>query len=263
MKSGFLQMAPVLGESPNNALKAGNLIEQAGEFDLIVLPELANSGYNFNGIDEAMELSESISKSHFVDVMQQICATRKCHIVTGFCERDGDRLFNSSLLINENGVVGKYRKIHLFNNEKDYFTPGDSQPELYKIGEWKIGMLVCFDWAFFEIWRVLALKGADLIVHPANLVVKGGGHAAVPVYAKTNSYYVITSNRTGIERDLHFTGESLIAAPDGSLLAQADSDSDVIQIAELDLSKARDKMITPKNDLIADRRPEMYGGLLD
>lgn len=256
-------MAPVMGESPNNALKVKELINSAGEFDLIVLPELANSGYNFHGLDEAMDLGESTSKSHFVDILQKVCAERLCNIVTGFCERDGDRLFNSSLLINENGIVGKYRKIHLFNNEKDYFTPGDSQPELYEIGEWKIGMLICFDWAFFEIWRVLALKGADLIAHPANLVVKGGGHAAVPVYAKTNSYYVITSNRTGVERDLHFTGESLIAAPDGRLLAQSDSDSEEIRIVDLNLSDARDKMITPKNDLIADRKPEMYGGLLD
>lgn len=263
MKSGFLQMAPILGESPNNAIKIKELISGADDFDLIVLPELANSGYRFNDIDEAMELGESISKSYFVDILQEICAERKCNIVTGFCERDGDRLFNSSLLINENGVMGVYRKIHLFNNEKDYFIPGDSQPEIYKIGEWNIGMLICFDWAFCEIWRVLALKGADLIAHPANLVVKGGGHAAVPVYAKTNSYYVITSNRTGKERDLYFTGESLIAAPDGAVLARAESDSDEFQIVDANLQDVRNKMITPKNDLLADRRPELYDGLLE
>ena len=124
-------------------------------------------------------------------------------------------------------------------------------------------MLICFDWAFPEIWRILALKGADLVAHPSNLVIRGGGHNAAPIHAKTNSYYVITSNRTGTERDLHFTGTSRISGCDGTILAEASENDEEIKIVELDLSHARDKKITQKNDLIKDRRPELYHGLLD
>jgi predicted amidohydrolase len=258
MKAGYLQMNPIPGESPNNALKAREYIENAGEFDLIVLPELANSGYNFKSKDEAFQYAEDTNKSHFVDILQKACAKLQCHIISGFSEREGDRIFNSSLLIGENGVIGKYQKIHLFNNEKDYFTPGDYQPEIYEIKGAKVGMLVCFDWAFPEIWRVLALKGADLIAHPANLVVKGGGHKAVPVYAKINGIFVITSNRIGVEGDLKFTGGSLIADPNGNLIAEASADQEETKIVEIDIKMARNKMITPKNHLLNDRRPELY-----
>lgn len=263
MRAGFLQMEPILGEGPNNALKVRSMIDGAGDFDLIVLPELANSGYNFKDKHEAMELGEDIDSSHFVDILRKICESKNCHIISGFNERENDRIFNSSLLIGKDGVIGKYRKIHLFLNEKDFFTPGDKQPEIYKIGDWNVGMLICFDWAFPEIWRILALKGADLVAHPSNLVIKGGGHNAAPIHAKTNSYYVITANRIGKEQDLEFTGASRICGCDGEILAEASADKEEIQILKLDLTKARDKKITPKNDLLKDRRPDLYYGLLD
>ena len=263
MKAGFLQFEPILGQSKKNAQRIKHLIDSTDDFDLIVIPELANSGYNFENIDEAMSLGENIPSSLFIDILIQICTERKCNIVSGFCERVDDNLFNSAVLINSDGIMGKYRKIHLFNNEKDYFLPGDSQPEIYEIDNCRVGMLVCYDWAFPEIWRLLALRGADIVAHPANLVVVGGGHAAVPVHAKINSYFVITANRVGTERNLSFTGGSQIACPDGSIPALAGKDDEEIKTIDLDINSARNKKITPKNDLLTDRRPELYDGLLD
>jgi predicted amidohydrolase len=263
MRAGFLQMEPILGEGPNNALKIKRMIDGAGDFDLIVFPELANSGYNFKDKEEAMELGEDIDSSHFVDILRKICENKNCHIISGFNERENDRLFNSALLIGKDGVIGKYHKIHLFLNEKDYFTPGDKQPEIFKIGDWNVAMLICFDWAFPEIWRIVALKGADLVAHPSNLAIKGGGEKAAPVHAKINRFFVITANRIGKERDIDFTGGSRICGHDGEILAEASLDKEEIRIVKLDLAKARDKKITPKNDLLKDRRPDLYCGLLD
>lgn len=261
MKVGFLQMEPMLGESPNNALQARILIDKAGDFDLLVMPELANSGYNFKDKDHAFQHAEDITKSHFLDILQKICSRRNCHIVTGFNEREGDHAFNSALLINKDGVVGKYQKIHLFNREQEYFRRGDYLSQVYQIGDAKVGMLVCYDWAFPEVWRLLALKGADIIAHPANLIVRGGATKAVPAHARVNSFYVVTANRIGVETDLQFTGGSTIVDPEGCTLAEASEDQEEIMIVDIDIEKARDKNITPNNHLLNDRRPELYKGL--
>ena len=127
-------------------------------------------------------------------------------MVSGLNERDGDRLYNSAVLVGPEGYVGRYRKLHLFMNEKDYFQPGDAGLPVFDIGACKVGMLVCFDWQFPEAWRVLALKGADVICHPANLVLPGLAQRAVPIHALTNRVYVVTGNRTGTEGGLDLHG---------------------------------------------------------
>jgi len=258
MKAGFLQMEPKLGEGPQNALHIRELIGKMDRFDLIVLPELANSGYNFRNPEMAMELSEDVERSHFVDILQKVCADKHCRIVTGFNERDGNKIYNSALLIDENGVAGKYRKIHLFMNEKDYFTPGDESPEVFNVDGWQVGMLICFDWAFPEIWRTLALKGADLIAHPANLILEDRAQAAVPVHAMLNRFYVITSNRIGTEDNLTFTGGSFIVDPNGLVISRAAKNVEESCLVEISIDTPRNKKITPRNDVLADRRPDFY-----
>ncbi|MGC9332990.1 MAG: nitrilase-related carbon-nitrogen hydrolase, partial [Anaerolineae bacterium] len=131
-----------------------------------------------------------------------------------------------------------------------------------EIGACRLGMLVCFDWIFPEAWRVLALKGADVICHPSNLVLPGLAQRAVPIHALTNRVYVVTANRVGTEDDLTFTGMSTIASPTGDVLAQASPADEAVSLVEVDLALARDKRITARNDLFADRRPEAYGTLL-
>jgi predicted amidohydrolase len=131
-------------------------------------------------------------------------------------------------------------------------------------GDWRcrIGILICFDWQFPEAWRVLALKGADVVCHPSNLVLPGLAQRAVPLHAMMNRVFVILANRYGTERHLSFTGESLLISPRGEELSRAPADADAILIAEIDPAAARDKWVTPRNDLIADRRPELYGEIV-
>ena len=123
--------------------------------------------------------------------------------------------------LTRDGIAGHYRKLHLFVNEKDIFEPGDLGLPVFDRPYGRVGMQVCFDWAFPEAWRVLALKGADVICHPANLVLPGLAQSALPIYALTNRVFIATANRVGTEGELTFTGTSLIADPGGRVLSQA------------------------------------------
>jgi len=134
---------------------------------------------------------------------------------------------------------------------------------VFDIGLCKIGMLVCFDWIFPEVWRIVALKGAEIICHPSNLVLPGLAQKAVPIHALTNRIYTITANRIGTEGNLSFTGLSTIANPNGDILFQASRTEEETVIKDIDIRLARDKIITKKNDLFSDRRPEEYSLLTE
>jgi predicted amidohydrolase len=258
MKIGFVQFAPVLGDLDGNLAIIERLLKAAPAADVLVLPELCSTGYNFSSARQARDLSEDIGHSRFVALLETICADRGFHMVAGMAERDGDKLFNTSILVGSRGYVGRYRKLHLFMNEKDIFAPGDFAPPIFDIGICKLGMLICFDWIFPEIWRVLALQGADLICHPSNLVLPGFCQRAIPIHALINRFYVVTANRIGTEGELTFTGMSTIADAKGNVLAQASSTDEEIGVAEMDVTLSRDKKMTPRNDVLTDRRPEFY-----
>jgi predicted amidohydrolase len=262
MKVGFVQFAPVLGDVEATMRKIDRLIGADVAADIWVLPELCNSGYNFSSREQAWETSEAVSGSVFVQYLESVCERLDCHVVSGFNERDGDSLYNSAVLVGPGGYVGTYRKLHLFLNEKDHFEPGDVGLPVFDVGSCKLGMLVCFDWIFPEVWRVLALKGADVICHPSNLVLPGFAQRAVPIRALTNRVYVVTANRIGVEGDLTFTGLSTIADPRGDVLVQASQVEEEVGVVGVDVGLARDKWITPRNDIFADRRPGDYSFLL-
>lgn len=258
MKIGFIQFAPRLCDLDVNIKKISSYAEQFQDADLLVMPELCNSGYNFQSAEQAYKTSEEICRSEFVKFLESTCKSNSMFIVSGFNERDGKEIYNSSVLIGPDGYIGKYRKLHLFVNEKNYFKPGDAGLPVFDIGICKVGMLVCFDWMFPEVWRILALKGADIICHPSNLVLPGLCQRAVPIHALTNRVYTVTANRIGTEDDLAFTGLSNISSPKGEVLYKAGAESEEIKIIEVDIAAARNKQITSMNDIFEDRRPDQY-----
>lgn len=258
MNIGYVQFAPALNDLKTTIEQLEALLPKGQDADLLVLPELCNSGYNFATKDEALDGAETMADSNFLAFLGEMCRRFQFDIVTGFNEREGDRLYNSSVLIGKNGIVGRYRKIHLFNREKEFFQPGNDGLPVFRSGPASVGMLICFDWIFPEVWRILALKGVDLICHPANLILPGLAQRAVPVHALINRVFVVTGNRTGSEGELHFTGGSLMVDPRGRVLSSAPEKEDYISIESVDPAVARDKEVTPLNDLFKDRRPEEY-----
>jgi predicted amidohydrolase len=198
--------------------------------------------------------------------LTNLCKDNQFHLVTGFAERCDGLLYNAALTIGPSGLLHRYRKLHLFNTEKEYFTPGDIPLGTIEIGRARVGVMVCFDWVFPEVARALALKSADLICHPSNLVLTYC-HDAMITRSIENSVYSITANRTGKENrprgELTFTGQSQIVGPNGEVLARASALEEAVVLRDIDLSAARDKFITDNNDLFADRRPEFYSSSIN
>jgi len=198
MRLEIIQFAPVLGDLDATLIKLEKLFLKAQYADWVVLPELANSGYNFRNSEEAFALGETIGDSRFLDFIILQCQKYHLKVCTGFCEREGTILYNSSVLVDEKGVLGIYRKLHLFMREKKIFEAGNLGAPLFEVDGVRIGMLICFDWMFPEIWRKLAIEGADLIFHPANLVLPHA-QGVVSVYSLVNRIYIATANRIGAE----------------------------------------------------------------
>ena len=283
MRIACAQFQPVLGDLDANRRQVERQAAEAAGVDLLVFPELASSGYAFASREEAMAAAEPARDGPFARLLVELARRHRMFLVAGLCEKDGERLYNTAILAGPDGVRGLYRKAHLFWDEKDIFEPGDTGLPVFDLvasdlaaggleasrlgpgrGDWscRVGILICFDWQFPEAWRVLALKGADVVCHPSNLVLPGLAQRAVPLHAMMNRVFVILANRYGTERHLSFTGESLLISPRGEELARAPSAADAILTAEIDPAAARDKRVTPRNDLIADRRPELYGEIV-
>lgn len=257
LKIAIIQFKPVLGNIASNTLQVNEHMSSLTDARLVVLPELASTGYDFSGIDEARSLSEHPEASDYIEMLHSHAVRNDQYIVTGFNERSGDDLYNSSILIGPAGILGIYRKMHLFMNEKDLFSPGDGVLEVFDIGGCKIGMQICFDYLFPEPWRILAQQGADVIIHPSNLLTQNA-HKAMPALSLMNRVFIVTANRIGTEGDLTFNGKSMIHSPSGDVLAMASEKSEEVLRLEIDPSLALDKLITKRNHVFNDRRPEHY-----
>ena len=264
LRVGFFQFAPKFGEVATNLSKIVSALRRA-EADIIVLPELPFTGYLFQDRSELFSLAEDPAQSASVSSLIALCRDRDLFLVTGFAERSNDKIFNSALVIGSGGVLHTYRKLHLFDTEREYFDPGDTPLEMIVLRGAKIGVMVCFDWAFPEVARVLSLKGADILCHPSNLVLTYCQQSML-TRCLENSVFAVTANRSGSDirprGTLTFTGQSQIAAPKGELIYRADSGVEELYIAGIDVTKSRDKRMTQKNDLLEDRRPEYYTDLI-
>jgi predicted amidohydrolase len=260
MRIGFFQFAPRFGQ-PEANLKALVAALTGAEADLIVAPELALSGYLFTRREEVEEMAEEVP-GPATDRLAQVAAKTDCHLVVGMAERSGKELFNSAALIGPTGVVGVYRKVHLFYEEKLYFSPGDRGFPVFDIAGVKVGLLVCFDHIFPEAARTLALQGAQIICHPSNLVLPEYGQLTTRVRSIENRVFWILSNRYGRERrggkNLTYTGCSQITADNGEVLVRADERGDSLTVVEVDPERAQNKQVTKRNDLFADRRVGLY-----
>lgn len=264
MKVGFVQFEPLFGEVNKNIEKAEVLIDGT-DADLLVLPELFNTGYVFTAKEEVVDLSEEVPKGKTTQALCRMAKNNNVNLVAGIAERSGDKYFNSAVIVSPQGYLGTYRKIHLFFEEKLWFDPGDGNFEVYDIGPYKFGVMICFDWIFPESMRVLSLKGAHVICHSANLVLPFC-QDAMKTRCLENRVFAITANRTGTEarngKSLTFTGKSQITGHAAEVLCQAAPDTDEVGIVDINMTIAENKRINEYNDIFEDRRPEFYERLL-
>lgn len=256
----FVQGRPRFGKTQDN-LERGLTLARTVQADLVVLPELWSSGYVFSSPAEVEALAEDAHTGATAQALVAAARAEKRHYIAGFPERSRGRFYNSALLVGPRGVQAVYRKLHLFERESVWFSPGNLPLTVHKVGPARIGMLICFDWRFPEAARVLALGGADVIAHPSNLVF-ANAQDAMRVRSLENRIYTVTANRTGTERrpdgTVPFTGHSQIVDPHGQVMVRAGKTAAVAMAVDCDLALARDKRLTAITPLFSNRRPEYY-----
>ncbi len=263
MRVGFYQYDPQFGEVAKNLDAVTAKLDQA-EADLIVLPELFASGYQFVSQEEVQQLAEAVPDGPTTRRLIEIAKRRRMHIVAGLPENAGSRCYNSAVVVGPSGFIGCYRKAHLFYEETLFFTPGDSGFHVWDIGPAKIGVMICFDWYYPEAARSLAVQGADIICHPSNLVLPNCPDS-MPVRCLENRVFAVTCNRIGSEArggkdQLTYIGNSEVVTPKGVILHRAPRDREDLAIVDVDPTEARNKNLNRYNDLLRDRRPSLYKG---
>lgn len=259
MKVGYVQTSPVFGEITQNFEQVEKLLGST-KAELIVLPELFATGYTFISKEEAESKAENI-EGETGKFLMGLAEKTSAVVVGGFIEKDGNQIFNSSMIVSDAEVLGTFRKLHLYYKEKMWFSPGNKPLKIYKVNDTNVGIMICFDWFFPETFRTLALLGADIIAHPANLVLPYCQTAMI-TRCLVNRVFAVTSNRIGTEvrgeDNFTFTGGSQITAYNGEVLSSAPKDKPHIDFVEIDVTKARDKNLNKYNNVFEDRRTDLY-----
>lgn len=274
IKVSAVQTRPVFGDVKGNVDKACLRLNRLTS-EVVVLPELFSTGYQFKNRAEALELGEDVKTSYAIKKLCEVSKDKGVVISAGFAERAGKKVYNSAVLIANGKIKDVYRKAHLFWNEKNIFDKGNTKFSVHKIKlksdekgrlsrpfDIMVSQMICFDWYFPEVMRKISLMGADIVLHPSNLVLPNCPEA-MKVRSLENRVYSVTANRIGTEKriknsKLTFIGKSQVVDPMGRVLKRAGTNKEETVTAEIDIMKARDKKATPLNDLFKDRRVEFY-----
>ncbi len=260
------QLGPVLGDLDGNRARAASAIDDAARQGarLVVLPELCTSGYRFADAAEARACAEPIDGPSVRDWRER-SARHDLVLVAGLCELDdaGD-VRNSAVIVDRGELRAVYRKTHLWDREPECFRAGDAPAPVVATAAGRIGIAVCYDAAFPEHLRRLALEGADVIAVPMSSPAPERPTEPIAIEvalamaaANANRVYVAQADRTRTERGTRWAEATVIVDPDGSVVAGPPA-GEAVLVADADLSRARDKSWGERNDVLGDRRPELY-----
>ncbi len=261
MKIALFQSRGVPGNVAANlaAIRRAATDAAAAGARLIVFPEAFLTGYNIGGL--VRDLAEPEDGPSLLE-LRRIAADAGIAILCGYCERDGERIYNAAALLDRHGEPRlNYRKTHLYGAvDRAAFTPGD-ELTVATIDGLRIGVLICYDIEFPEAARLLALAGAQLVAVPTSLMSPFDwvSRILVPARAAENQVFVAYANRVGSEDEIAYVGQSCVAGPDGTLLASAGPQEEALLFAEIDpvaIEGAR-----AVHSYLAERRPSLYGTL--
>lgn len=273
VKVACCQIEPRVGEKDRNIKQTLEFLDAAVNegADVILLPELSNTGYVFETRQEAFELSEEVPEGKTTRIWEDYARANSLYVAAGICEQEGAKLYNSSVLLGPEGYIGKYRKLHLWNREKLFFEPGDIGLPVFHTPIGRLAMYVCYDMWFPELTRIYAMQGADLILNLTNWVSSENEaedtrltQAVCVANAHLNAVFIAAADRIGVERKQPFLGRSMIVSPSGGILAgPASHDREEIIYALCNLSEARNRKRKGRlNHIVLDRRTDIYDTLL-
>ncbi|MFM0040928.1 nitrilase family protein [Paraburkholderia sediminicola] len=269
-----VQMQPQVGAKLDNVARAVQHIETAASrgASLVVLPELANTGYVFKDREEVFALAEGLPDGETAQTFTETAQRLGIYIVAGIAERAGRRLYNSAILTGPSGHVGIYRKLHLWNNEHRFFEPGDRGVPVFDTPLGRVAIVICYDGWFPETYRLAAAQGADIVCVPTNWVPMAGQPADCPAMATTltmaaahsNGVMIACANRIGTERGQPFVGQSLIVGGNGWPVAgPASVDREEVLYAAIDVQRTRaERTLNAFNHVLRDRRADVYDPML-
>lgn len=255
MKIGYIQYSPVVGDKEKNLETIKRLIKNVSG-DLFVLPEMGLTGYPDSTKEKLLAHSEKLD-GYLVKELTEIAKENNTCIIVGMPEVEDDNVYNTTVAVGPEGLIASHRKSHLFTEEKNNFTPGTNKPFLFELNGNKIGIGVCYDYMFPEFWRKMALDGARLFCNTANFV-SNYGFPMMCARSIENGVFSITTNRIGTEGKETYRGGSEIVDNRGNVLAKASATEEEIKVVEVDLSEADNKTWNEINNLMNDRREELY-----
>ena len=264
-----------------NIARAEKLVRQAAErgAQIVLLQELFETPYFPKDEDAShYELSTEPERNEAIAAMRSLARELEVVLPVSFFERANNAMFNTVAIVDADGeVLGSYRKSHIPDapgySEKYYFNHGDTGFRVWQTRYARIGVAICWDQWFPEAARVMALKGAELLLYPTAIGSEPDGtdcralphwQRVMQGHAAANLVPVVASNRIGSEQgkscSLQFFGGSFISDHLGEKIAEADRDSEGVLVEEIDLRQAeRDRLHW---NLFRDRRPDLYGDLL-
>ena len=272
MRLALCQTQSIPGALETNRAHTVDQVRRAQQLgaELIVLPELCTTGYLFRDREECLPQAEALTESASIEAWTEACRGRNSYLVAGLLEYAAGSCYNTAVLVGPEGLVGSYRKAHLFGPEKRWSEPGRSGFSVFEVHGVRVGLLICYDLRFPEAARTLTLRGAQLIAVPTtwtdidkpNPFDDQGRPIAnylALAHAYTNRVFVACAARVGSEGGVRYLGSSLVVGPKGEWLAgPASHDREEILVANLLVSEADDKRVGGENDLIADRRVDLY-----
>jgi N-carbamoylputrescine amidase len=261
-------------DTETNLRRSVRAIREAADTgaDLVVLPELANSGCDFSSREQALKLAEEVGEAGenpgpALRTWREAAEETDLFVVGGFLEREGGSLYNSAAIVGP-GFFGRYRKTHLWDAEKLLYEAGRDLP-VFDTPLGRIGVLICYDAWFPETARTLALRGADLLCIPANAPddwvpeeQRRGDLTMLNVhaisYANANRLFVACANRVGDD----YLGRSCIVDPTGGVLVFGSETEEELISAEIEVERSRrEKRLTEHSHAFEDRSPEVYESL--
>jgi len=239
---------------------------------LAVLPELSTISYDFRVRADVEAHAEPLGGPS-VTAWEAVARETGMHVVAGWPERAGRLLYNSAAVIAPTGVLGVYRKAHLFDHERGIFTPGDNGLPVWDIPAGRMGVLICYDLRFAEAVRVLLLRGAQVLCVPTTWTDRGkpdpydargwcGANYLAAGHAYANRMWVACADRAGLDGRVRTLGCSAIFAPSGMVVAgPAPHATEEVMVADIDVEALDGRRVTPSMDLLGDRRPDLYADL--
>jgi len=263
IRLGVAQMEPTINDNEGNMVKMLSVLDYAKDqdIDVLVLPERINTSYAFKNRKEVLRLSENIPEGPFSKELAR-WTKKGGMVIAGLSEKDSDGAYDAAVLFSEGKHLSTYRKLHLYDDDVDWFKPGQEDPPVVEYKGYLFSVTLGYDFAFPELTRALVLRGTQVLLHMTNLMLSYNPKVMISRSIE-NRIFTAVASRTGDERGFRFIGGSQITDPRGHVLARMNKTENGVVWVEIDPAVADKKTIGKRSNVLKDRRPQFYKRIIE